>query len=421
MNDAVASTSHPLDCLHSLVSDPSQVLVGPAWQSQNCTSRIGGRDSTPGRSPRRFGALPRRLVCRRIAFVPSICKNKHVVDVRTTHPLVRSPVFHPVFFLLVEEIGFGRADVDDLRTAVSIFLEHGAFFAVVGVGHAHSTADDALSCVGSVVAFVAHACDGGGSYVRVAEHALAVATFAQLSHRYDPTEWPRTRRSIVVPTHVDVKVSIAFVRRRSRLFRSHPSWSRTLDRDGGTCASPTVPSASHVPIPVCRKHMMRSDASVARHVRRQLWFSKRTPCRKSTFARVGRTCRRGSDVHRSTVLRTRTCVAARVLGTTSLASMPTRFVAPGLCLAMTQVRNVSCPGTHQWLVLVLVATFLGRRKGQLAFFPYFFFLHRAQSSGGNAPAPPRVEGANHTRWMDIRINGKRRKSYSALLPRQRVA
>ena len=51
------------------------------------------------------------------------------------------PLFESVFFAFIEQIGFGGTQVDNLGTAVSIFLLNGALFAVVGVRDSGTTAN----------------------------------------------------------------------------------------------------------------------------------------------------------------------------------------------------------------------------------------------------------------------------------------
>ena len=54
-----------------------------------------------------------------------------------------SPLFETIFFPLIEEIRLGRTEVDNLWTAIPVFLLHGTLLAVIGVRNAWPAADDA--------------------------------------------------------------------------------------------------------------------------------------------------------------------------------------------------------------------------------------------------------------------------------------
>jgi len=89
----------------------------------------------------------------------------------------RSPssFFESILFPFVEEIGFGTSQVHDLRTTVSVFLQDGAFLAVVGVTDAHTAADDTPSFVGPIIALVADSNQCAGPHIRIANHTFTIA------------------------------------------------------------------------------------------------------------------------------------------------------------------------------------------------------------------------------------------------------
>ncbi|KAF7504070.1 hypothetical protein GJ744_002835 [Endocarpon pusillum] len=85
----------------------------------------------------------------------------------------------PSPLLLIEQIGPGAAEIDDLGTAVAILLEAGALEAVEGVADALAAADDAFVLVVAERALVADARQRRRPHIRVAHGALAVAFVAQ--------------------------------------------------------------------------------------------------------------------------------------------------------------------------------------------------------------------------------------------------
>ena len=70
---------------------------------------------------------------------------------------ISSSFLEPVLLALVEKIRLGATQVDDLRTPVSILLQHRALLAVVGVRDPRAPAYDASPLVRSVVALIADA------------------------------------------------------------------------------------------------------------------------------------------------------------------------------------------------------------------------------------------------------------------------
>lgn len=91
--------------------------------------------------------------------------------------------FESVLLPLVEEVGFGTSEVDDLRTTVSVFFLDRALLAVVGVGNTRPAADHASSLVRAVVALVADSHQSARSHVGVAYDAFAVALLAKSPDR----------------------------------------------------------------------------------------------------------------------------------------------------------------------------------------------------------------------------------------------
>lgn len=110
-----------------------------------------------------------------------------------------SSLLKAILLPLVEEVGLGAAEVDDLGAAVAVLLLLRALLAVVGVGDADAAADDAPPLERAVVALVAHADERARPDVRVADHALAVALLAQ-----PPDGDPR-----LLPAHYQVGVVLS--------------------------------------------------------------------------------------------------------------------------------------------------------------------------------------------------------------------
>lgn len=95
---------------------------------------------------------------------------------RATQGLIRR---RPIGFLLVEQVGPGAAEVDNLGATVAVLFEARALEAVKGVRDALAAADDALVLVVSKRALVADADEGRGADVGVADGALAVTLVAE--------------------------------------------------------------------------------------------------------------------------------------------------------------------------------------------------------------------------------------------------
>lgn len=83
--------------------------------------------------------------------------------------------------LLIKQICPRTAQIDDLRTPVSVLLKARALEAVKSVADALAAAHDAFVLVVAEGAFVADAHEGRGAHVGVAYGALAVALVAQAS------------------------------------------------------------------------------------------------------------------------------------------------------------------------------------------------------------------------------------------------
>lgn len=102
-----------------------------------------------------------------------------------------------VFLALIEQVGLGAAEVDDLGTTIPVLLLHRALFAVVCVGNALTSADHTTTCkhcgetgadepetklygtlVRAVVALIAYAHQGARLHVRVAHDARAIVLHA---------------------------------------------------------------------------------------------------------------------------------------------------------------------------------------------------------------------------------------------------
>jgi len=100
-------------------------------------------------------------------------------------PVERVASMIPKVFFLIEEIGPGAAEVDDLGAAVAVLLEARALEAVEGVADPLAAADDALVLVVAERALVADAHQRRRPHVAVAHRTLAIALVAQPSDR-DP-------------------------------------------------------------------------------------------------------------------------------------------------------------------------------------------------------------------------------------------
>jgi hypothetical protein len=91
----------------------------------------------------------------------------------------KSPALESIFLPFVEEISLCLTQVDDLRTPIPVLLHLRALFAVVRIGNASASADDALAFVRTVIALIAQAHNIARPHVGVADHALPVALVAQ--------------------------------------------------------------------------------------------------------------------------------------------------------------------------------------------------------------------------------------------------
>jgi len=80
--------------------------------------------------------------------------------------------------LLVKQIRSRRPQVYDLWTPIAIFLQFGAFVAVVTVRNSFATADDAFVLVVSEGALVAYTGKSSRAYVAVTNGAFAIAFIA---------------------------------------------------------------------------------------------------------------------------------------------------------------------------------------------------------------------------------------------------
>lgn len=103
-----------------------------------------------------------------------------------TKKLARLPLslFEAIFLALIKQVGLCAAEVDDFRTAISIFLLLGAFFTIVGIRDAGTTADDTAPLEGPIIALVTHTNQRAGPHIRVADHTLAIALLAQAPDCY---------------------------------------------------------------------------------------------------------------------------------------------------------------------------------------------------------------------------------------------
>jgi len=79
------------------------------------------------------------------------------VKCQVTSSVHESPLLEAVLLFLVKQVGFGAAQIYYLWTTVSVFLHNGAFLAVVSIGHALASADDAATLIGAIVALVTYA------------------------------------------------------------------------------------------------------------------------------------------------------------------------------------------------------------------------------------------------------------------------
>ena len=85
--------------------------------------------------------------------------------------------------LLVKQVRPRRAEVDNLRTSVTILFQPRTLKAVECVADAFAATDNALVLVVSEGALVTDAGESGGSHVGVADRTFTVAFVAQSSER----------------------------------------------------------------------------------------------------------------------------------------------------------------------------------------------------------------------------------------------
>jgi hypothetical protein len=90
----------------------------------------------------------------------------------------------PKILLLIKQIRPRTAQIDDLRTPITILLQSRTLEAVERIRYPFATADDALVLVVAEGAFVADADEGGGAHVGVADGAFAVAFIAEAADGY---------------------------------------------------------------------------------------------------------------------------------------------------------------------------------------------------------------------------------------------
>ncbi|CAM6108517.1 unnamed protein product [Calypogeia fissa] len=88
-------------------------------------------------------------------------------------------LFKSVFLSLVEQVRFGATQVDDFRAPVPVLLLLRAFFAVVSVGDAQPSANDAPALVRAIVALIANPNESARANVGIADDTLAVALLAE--------------------------------------------------------------------------------------------------------------------------------------------------------------------------------------------------------------------------------------------------
>ena len=124
-----------------------------------------------------------------IAFVSF--KNKMRGPCQIRKALQNPPRFHNFppsmiskVLLLIKQIRPRTAQIDNLRTPISILLEPGALEAVKRVRDALAATDDAFVLIVAKGAFVADSHERGRAHVAVADGALAVAFVAQTAQGY---------------------------------------------------------------------------------------------------------------------------------------------------------------------------------------------------------------------------------------------
>lgn len=99
-------------------------------------------------------------------------------------PLSCCPFAEPVFLLLIKLINSDWAEIDDLRTTVTVFFLLYALPAVVGIRDSRSVADETAVLVRAVVALVTDSYQHHRTDIGVTDDALVVAFLAQSSDWY---------------------------------------------------------------------------------------------------------------------------------------------------------------------------------------------------------------------------------------------
>lgn len=117
---------------------------------------------------------PIRLQTSRTCLSPQASPNHALVQ-----PALTSLI--PKILLLVKQIRPRAAQINNLGAPIPILLCARTLKAVECIRDTLATADDAFVLVVPETAFVADACEGGGSYVAVADGAFAVAFVAEAS------------------------------------------------------------------------------------------------------------------------------------------------------------------------------------------------------------------------------------------------
>ena len=125
-------------------------------------------------------------------FLASLCCSCYLLQtLLILHPesvrhrgAARSAFLKAILLALVEKIGLRAAQVDDLWTAIAIFLQLRTLPTVVGIRDTGSTADDASTLVRAVVALVADTHQSAWANVRVTDNTLAIVSLAQAADRH---------------------------------------------------------------------------------------------------------------------------------------------------------------------------------------------------------------------------------------------
>jgi len=86
-------------------------------------------------------------------------------------------LFETILFALVKQICFGRPQIDNFRTPISILFLLDTFTTIIGIGNARIATNDTTAFKGSIVAFITNMDQLLGIDKGITNHAFAIACF----------------------------------------------------------------------------------------------------------------------------------------------------------------------------------------------------------------------------------------------------